>query len=122
MAEPAAAQHEPQHAPAHDHPAAAPGPAPAPAAPAPAHAGPPPLRLVDGPPPAASGEVPPSVADALGAPGEPLPEAVRAPLQKSLGVDVSDVRAGRKPGTRVMSVRAGTCGIHTLLLERTQRV
>ena len=35
------------------------------------------------------------------------------------GLDVSEVRAGRKPGTRVMSVRDGTCGIHTLLLERT---
>ena len=38
------------------------------------------------------------------------------------GIDVSEVRAGRKPGTRVMSVRSGTCGIHTLLLERTARV
>ena len=38
------------------------------------------------------------------------------------GIDVSEVRAGRKPGTRVMSVRGGTCGIHTLLLERTARV
>jgi catechol 2,3-dioxygenase-like lactoylglutathione lyase family enzyme len=37
------------------------------------------------------------------------------------GIDVSEVRAGRKPGTRVMSVRDGTCGIHTLLLERTGR-
>jgi catechol 2,3-dioxygenase-like lactoylglutathione lyase family enzyme len=37
------------------------------------------------------------------------------------GIDVSEVRAGRKPGTRVMSVRGGTCGIHTLLLERTAR-
>jgi catechol 2,3-dioxygenase-like lactoylglutathione lyase family enzyme len=44
-------------------------------------------------------------------------EATRARLLAS-GVDVSDVRAGRKPGTRVMSVRNGTCGIHTLLLER----
>jgi catechol 2,3-dioxygenase-like lactoylglutathione lyase family enzyme len=35
------------------------------------------------------------------------------------GIDVSEVRAGRKPGTRVMSVRDGTCGVHTLLLERT---
>ena len=47
-------------------------------------------------------------------------EATRARLLAS-GLDVSDVRAGRKPGTRVMSVRAGTCGIHTLLLERTAR-
>jgi catechol 2,3-dioxygenase-like lactoylglutathione lyase family enzyme len=37
------------------------------------------------------------------------------------GIDVSEVRAGRKPGTRVMSVRAGTCGVHTLLLERAAR-
>jgi catechol 2,3-dioxygenase-like lactoylglutathione lyase family enzyme len=37
------------------------------------------------------------------------------------GIDVSEVRAGRKPGTRVMSVRSGTCGVHTLLLERTAR-
>jgi catechol 2,3-dioxygenase-like lactoylglutathione lyase family enzyme len=35
------------------------------------------------------------------------------------GIDVSEVRAGRKPGTRVVSVRNGACGIHTLLLERT---
>jgi hypothetical protein len=37
------------------------------------------------------------------------------------GLDVSEVRVGRKPGTRVLSVRDGTCGIHTLLLERTAR-
>jgi catechol 2,3-dioxygenase-like lactoylglutathione lyase family enzyme len=47
-------------------------------------------------------------------------EAVRARLAAS-GLDVSEVRAGRKPGTRVMSVRDGTCGVHTLLLERTAR-
>jgi catechol 2,3-dioxygenase-like lactoylglutathione lyase family enzyme len=45
-------------------------------------------------------------------------DATRARL-KQAGLDVSDVRIGRKPGTRVMSVRAGTCGIHTLLIERT---
>ena len=37
------------------------------------------------------------------------------------GIDVSEVRAGRKPGTRVMTVRDGTCGVQTLLLERTAR-
>jgi catechol 2,3-dioxygenase-like lactoylglutathione lyase family enzyme len=47
-------------------------------------------------------------------------DAVRARLMAS-GIDVSEVRAGRKPGTRVMSVRSGTCGIHTLFLERTPR-
>lgn len=47
-------------------------------------------------------------------------EATRARLV-SAGVDVSAVRAGRKPGTRVLSVRSGTCGIPTLLVERTAR-
>jgi catechol 2,3-dioxygenase-like lactoylglutathione lyase family enzyme len=47
-------------------------------------------------------------------------DATRARLVAA-GVDVSEVRVGRKPGTRVMSVRNGTCGIHTLLLERTAR-
>ena len=47
-------------------------------------------------------------------------DATRARLAAD-GLNVSEVRAGRKPGTRVMSVRDGTCGIHTLLLERTAR-
>jgi catechol 2,3-dioxygenase-like lactoylglutathione lyase family enzyme len=47
-------------------------------------------------------------------------EAARARLAAA-GLDVSDVRAGRKPGTRVVSVRSGTCGIRTLLVERTPR-
>jgi catechol 2,3-dioxygenase-like lactoylglutathione lyase family enzyme len=34
------------------------------------------------------------------------------------GIEATEVRIGRKPGTRVMSLRSGTCGIHTLLLER----
>ena len=37
-------------------------------------------------------------------------DATRARLV-SAGVDVSDVRTGRKPGTRVLTVRNGTCGI-----------
>ena len=40
----------------------------------------------------------------------------------SAGIDVSEVRTGRKPGTRVATVRNGTCGIPTLLVERTARV
>jgi len=36
----------------------------------------------------------------------------------SAGIDVSEVRTGRKPGTRVLTVRNGTCGIPTLLAER----
>ncbi|MET3844704.1 VOC family protein [Bradyrhizobium sp. OAE829] len=33
------------------------------------------------------------------------------------GVDVSEVRTGRKPGTRVMTVRNGTCCVPTLLVQ-----
>jgi len=47
-------------------------------------------------------------------------DAARARLMAA-GVEVSEVRLGRKPGTRVMSVRGGTCGVQTLLLERTPR-
>ena len=47
-------------------------------------------------------------------------DATRARLA-SAGLDVSDVRTGRKPGTRVLTVRNGTCGIPTLLVERTAR-
>jgi catechol 2,3-dioxygenase-like lactoylglutathione lyase family enzyme len=39
----------------------------------------------------------------------------------SAGIDVSEVRTGRKPGTRVATVRNGTCGIPTLLVERMAR-
>jgi hypothetical protein len=37
------------------------------------------------------------------------------------GFDVSDVRAGRKPDTRVLTVRDGTCGVPTLLIEPPSR-
>ena len=37
------------------------------------------------------------------------------------GVDVSEVRSGRKPGTRVMTVRNGTCGIPTLLVQPSEK-
>ena len=47
-------------------------------------------------------------------------EATHARLTAA-GVDVSEVRAGRKPGTRVMTVRNSTCGVPTLLVERTPR-
>ena len=36
---------------------------------------------------------------------------------RAAGVDVSEVRTGRKPGTRVMTVRSGTCGVPTLLVQ-----
>jgi catechol 2,3-dioxygenase-like lactoylglutathione lyase family enzyme len=47
-------------------------------------------------------------------------DATRARLA-SEGVDVSEVRKGRKPGTRVMTVRNCTCGVATLVVERTPR-
>jgi catechol 2,3-dioxygenase-like lactoylglutathione lyase family enzyme len=47
-------------------------------------------------------------------------EATRARLVRA-GVDVSEVRPGRKPGTRVATVRSSTCGIPTLLVEPTPR-
>jgi catechol 2,3-dioxygenase-like lactoylglutathione lyase family enzyme len=47
-------------------------------------------------------------------------DATRARLA-SAGVDVSDVRPGRKPGTRVLTVRSGACGVPTLLVEGAAR-
>ena len=47
-------------------------------------------------------------------------EAVRARLLAA-GLEATEVRIGRKPGTRVMSLRSGTCGVQTLLLEKTAR-
>ncbi|TMA33810.1 MAG: VOC family protein [Deltaproteobacteria bacterium] len=46
----------------------------------------------------------------------PNADAARARLAAE-GVDVSEVRPGRKPGTRVVSVKDGTCGVPTLLIE-----
>ena len=43
-------------------------------------------------------------------------DATRARLMAA-GIDVSEVRTGRKPGTRVMTVRSGTCGVPTLLVQ-----
>lgn len=37
------------------------------------------------------------------------------------GLDISDVRTGRKPGTRIATVRNGTCGVPTVLLELSPR-
>lgn len=42
--------------------------------------------------------------------------AAQARMQAA-GLDVSDVRTGRKPGTRVFTVRDGTCGVPTLMVE-----
>ena len=37
------------------------------------------------------------------------------------GFDVSEIRAGRKPGTRVCTVRAPTHGVATLLIQPATR-
>jgi len=47
-------------------------------------------------------------------------DATRARLLAA-GLDVTEVRNGRKPGTRIMTVRNGTCGIQTVLLERSPK-
>lgn len=47
-------------------------------------------------------------------------DAERARLAAA-GSDVSDVRAGMKPGTRVFTVRSGTCGVPTLMIEAAKR-
>lgn len=37
------------------------------------------------------------------------------------GLDISEVRAGMKPGTRVFTVRNGSCGVPTLMLEASPK-
>jgi catechol 2,3-dioxygenase-like lactoylglutathione lyase family enzyme len=72
------------------------------------------------------------IAQRLGAAGEardrfmglsfqvPDAEAARARLAGA-GFDVSSVRAGMKPGTRVCSVRGRPLGVETLLIEPASR-
>jgi len=47
-------------------------------------------------------------------------DAARARLAAA-GFDASEVRPGRRPGTRVLGVHGGTCGVPTLLLEPESR-
>ena len=47
-------------------------------------------------------------------------DAVHARLAAT-GVDVSEVRIGRRPGSRVMTVKSGTCGVPTLLIEKSAK-
>jgi catechol 2,3-dioxygenase-like lactoylglutathione lyase family enzyme len=44
------------------------------------------------------------------------PATARARL-RAAGLDVSEARPGRKPGTQVFTVRDGTCGVPTLMLQ-----
>jgi catechol 2,3-dioxygenase-like lactoylglutathione lyase family enzyme len=48
-------------------------------------------------------------------------DAARTRLSEA-GIETSEVRPGRKPGTRVMSVRSRTCGVQTLILQPAARV
>lgn len=50
----------------------------------------------------------------------PDADTVHSRLTKQ-GLDVSDIRPGRRPGTRVMSLRSHTAGVATLLLEHSSR-
>lgn len=47
-------------------------------------------------------------------------EATRTRLQQA-GLEVSELREGRKPGTRVFTVRTGTFGVPTIIIEQGQR-
>jgi catechol 2,3-dioxygenase-like lactoylglutathione lyase family enzyme len=47
-------------------------------------------------------------------------DAARARLLEA-GFDASEVRNGRRPGTRVLTVRGDPCGVATLMLEPTPR-
>jgi hypothetical protein len=47
-----------------------------------------------------------------------VPDAVAARARlRANGIDVSDVRPGRRPGTSVFTARDGTCGVPTLMLQ-----
>ena len=47
-------------------------------------------------------------------------EAAQARLAAA-GIDVSEVRQGRKPGSRVFTVRKGTSGVPTLVIQQGER-
>ena len=47
-------------------------------------------------------------------------EATRMRLQQA-GLEVSELREGRKPGTRVFTVRTGTFGVPTIVIQQGER-
>ena len=47
-------------------------------------------------------------------------DATRARLATD-GVEVSEIRPGRLPGTRVFTAKSGTCGVPTLIVQPQQR-
>jgi len=65
---------------------------------------------------------PPGDADQLWGLSYRVPDAEAARLRLAeQGLDVSEVRPGRRPHTRVLTVRSGTCGVPTLMLELAER-
>ena len=89
-----------------------PEPAPAPRRPSPRHTAPPVHRLRAVATLPASGSVPPPAYDVVVAPspGDTLPQAVRAPLQRSLGIDLEDVRVHDDRRGRDAARRGGEIG------------
>jgi len=62
----------------------------------------------------------PSAEDRFGGLAFQVPDAAAAQRRlTSAGLDVSEVRPGHKPGTRVFTVQDGTCGVPTLVIEPT---
>jgi catechol 2,3-dioxygenase-like lactoylglutathione lyase family enzyme len=62
----------------------------------------------------------PSARDRFGGLAFQVPDASAAQRRLALAdFDVSEVRPGHKPGTSVFSVRGGTCGVPTLVIEPT---
>lgn len=100
-----------------------PEPAPVPRRPSPRHTAPPVHRLRAVATLPASGSVPPPAYDVVVAPGpgDPLPQAVRAPLQRSLGIDLEDVRVHddrrARDAARSVGARAFTYGVHVYLSD-----
>jgi hypothetical protein len=98
-----------------------PEPAPTSRRPPPRHTAPPVHRLRALATPPASGSVPPPAYDVVVAPGpgEPLSQAVRAPLQRSLGLELDDIRVHddrrAHDAARSVGARAFTYGLHVFL-------
>ncbi len=64
------------------------------------------------------GEPEPDASDRFGGLAWSVPDAGAARARLAAAdFDVSELRPGRKPGTRVCTVRAGTCGVPTLIIE-----
>jgi len=62
----------------------------------------------------------PSARDQFGGLAFQVPDAAAAHARLAAADhDVSEVRDGNKPGTRVFTVRSGTCGVPTLVIEPT---